>query len=174
MPQVGSGRISGPAQRLRPKVPSRSSSHAAGTRRRLGGAKRAAQWRLSGSPFVLPPSPLLRLLSDTLPLHHPSRPKGRRTAGYFCYRHRPLLRRHCHHDSSWPAQRSTVASCFSWTRNDSPTRLLLRLCCTAPALCFLAKPKHGRIMISGLPRCCCSLPHQAKRAAWLWFYCFIR
>jgi hypothetical protein len=44
MPQVGSGHISGPTQRLRPKVPSRSSSHAgdaAGTRRRLGGAKRA-------------------------------------------------------------------------------------------------------------------------------------
>jgi hypothetical protein len=34
-----------------------------------------------------------------------------------------------------------------------------RLCCTAPALCFLATPKHGSI--SGSPHCCCSLPNQA-------------
>jgi hypothetical protein len=69
--------------------------------RRLDPSYRA--FSLPGSqlslPVPLPPSPLLRL-----PLHHPSRPKGRRPRGYFYYRHRLLLRRHCHHD--WPAQRT--------------------------------------------------------------------
>jgi hypothetical protein len=135
-------------------------------------APRHAQRRLDSSyrvftlfgsqlPLPLPPSPLLRL-----PLHHPSRPKGRRpgtsTIDIVSYSAATAITiGQLRASSGGPScHRSTVISCFSsW--NDGPTRLLLRLCCTAPALCFLATPKHGSTRISGSPHCCCSLPHQA-------------
>ena len=130
-------------------------------------APRHAQRRLDSSyrvftlfgsqlPLPLPPSPLLRL-----PLHHPSRPKGRRpgtsTIDIVSYSAATAITiGQLRASSGGPScHRSTVISCFSsW--NDGPTRLLLRLCCTAPALCFLATPKHGSISAS--PHCRCSLP----------------
>ena len=132
-------------------------------------APRHAQRRLDSSyrvftlfgsqlPLPLPPSPLLRL-----PLHHPSRPKGRRpgtpTIDIVSYSAATAITiGQLNAPGSLSCHRSTVASYFSW---NSPTRLLLRLCCTAPALCFLATPKHGSISRAGSPHCCCSLPNQA-------------
>jgi len=126
--------------------------------RRLDSSYRVSTLFGSQLPLPLPPSPLLRL-----PLHHPSRPKGRRpgtfTIDIVSYSAATAITIGQLRASSGglSCHRSTVISCFSW--NDGPTRLLLRLCCTAPALCFLATPKHGSI--SGSPHCCCSLPHQA-------------
>ena len=126
--------------------------------RRLDPSYRVFSLLGSQLSLPLPPSPLLRL-----PLHHPSRPKGRRpdtsTIDIVSYSAATAITiGQLNAPGSLSCHRSTVASYFSW---NSPTRLLLRLCCTAPALCFLATPtgKHGSI--SGSPHCCCSLPNQA-------------
>jgi hypothetical protein len=103
----------------------------------------------------LPPPPLLL---HRPPLHHLSRSKSRRpgtTTFEFVFYSAAAIKFDQLKSPGLSSCRSSFTSCFTSSASMSPQRL----CCTAPALRFLATPKHGSIF--GLPHCCCSLPNQA-------------
>ncbi len=92
------------------------------------------------------------------PLHHLSRSKSRRpgtTTFEFVFYSAAAIKFDQLKSPGLSSCRSSFTSCFTSSASMSPQRL----CCTAPALRFLATPKHGSF--SGSPHCCCSLPNQA-------------
>ena len=124
--------------------------------------RRASKTTKAATGSQLPPPPLLL---HRPPLHHLSRP-GTITFEFVFYS-AAAIKFDQLKSPGLSSCRSSFTTCI--TSNDTTmlasetaASLPQRLCCTAPALRFLATPKHGSISRS--PHCCCSLPrlpHQA-------------
>ena len=121
--------------------------------RRLDPSYRHRKVCAAGSQLPPPPSLLHRP-----PLHHLSQSKSRRpgtTTFEFAFYSAAAIKFDQLKSPGLSSCRSSFTMCITSNASMSPQRL----CCTAPALRFLATPKHGSISRS--PHCCCSLPNQA-------------